>query len=570
MQLAIKLELLTLKPNYMKTRKRKINYLITGLFLFGVILLLWNCTLEDNVIETDEIDLTNVKTVSFKDAIAHFNTKNEKTKLKRTYAKGTKEPLEVTPDWNTLEFNDIAYTDANLTTANAEINRDGKYSSQLYFINVNNHIRNVIFTIYKDEEDANGNIINGRIYFNDLNGKFLDGYIIKNGVFTKRYIIQKRNQTQKASFLPLFLFQTESDDIDYSCWVYSDGELDEVVVTAYLQDSDESGGGGSGNGGGVYYTYGNSYGSYINGATSNGFSTNLGSPNSLSSGQITSAAAAILMVASIEPDEMGNCPDGYVKNPTTGKCESICTGSKIYNEATEECECPEGTIEDENGNCVQDNDCQRIKRLVQNDGLGSNILPTVNELRTKLGAGNNEWSITYINKWMDGIRKNVPDENGIIEGPSPKRSYFTSGNTFVGQIHTHPEGTVSIFSWLDVRALKLLHTESHEHFNNDVFLMVVAPNNLTYTLKVDNIQTLIDKIKADIDNAEGIDDDEKFRNIMLALEEDYSESTNLEQTFLDLYGSYGISLYKTTDANLNNWEKLELDENETISKNPCN
>jgi len=57
---------------------------------------------------------------------------------------------------------------------------------------------------------------------------------------------------------------------------------------------------------------------------------------------------------------------------------------------------------------------------------------------------------------------------------------------------------------------------------------------------------------------------------MLALEEDYSESTNLEQTFLDLYGSYGISLYKTTDANLNNWEKLELDKNETISKTPCN
>lgn len=171
---------------------------------------------------------------------------------------------------------------------------------------------------------------------------------------------------------------------------------------------------------------------------------------------------------------------------------------------------------------------------------------------------------------MDGIRKNVPDENGIIEGPSTTRSHLTSGNTFVGQIHTHPEGTYNIFSWLDVRALKLLYTNSHEHFNNDVFLMVDAPNNLTYTLKVDNIQTLIDKIKADMDNAEGINDKKKRGNIMLALEEKYLQSTNLEQTFLDLYGNYGISLYKTTDANLNYWEKLELDENETISKTPCN
>jgi hypothetical protein len=336
----------------MKQKQKSKNFLILGLFLFGITLLLWNCTVEDNVIETENIDLSNVKTVSFKDAIANFNAKKEKITLKRTYSKGTKNQLEITPDWNTLEFNDIAYTDAKLTTANTEINRDGKYSSQLYFINVNNHIRNVIFTIYKDKMDDNGNVINGRIFFNDLNGKFLDGYIIEKGVFTKRYIIQKRNQTQKASFLPLFLFQTESDGIDYSCWVYSGGELDEVVVTAYLQESDESGGGGSGNDGGVYYTYGNSYGSYINGATSDGMNTNVGGGTSLSSGQITSAAGAILMATPIEPDENGNCPDGYKKNPTTGKCESVCTGGKFYNETSQKCECPEGLNEDDNGNCV--------------------------------------------------------------------------------------------------------------------------------------------------------------------------------------------------------------------------
>ena len=58
--------------------------------------------------------------------------------------------------------------------------------------------------------------------------------------------------------------------------IYQNGKLDEVVVRAYLKDSDVSGGGGSGNGGGVYYTYGNSYGSYINGATSNGMNPNVG------------------------------------------------------------------------------------------------------------------------------------------------------------------------------------------------------------------------------------------------------------------------------------------------------
>ena len=339
----------------MKKKQKSKKFLILGLFLFGITLLLWNCTLEDNVIETENIDLNNVKTVSFQDAIAHFNAKKAKIALKRTYSKGAENQLKITPDWNTLVHNEIAYTDANLTTANTEINRDGKYSSQLYFINVNSHIRNVIFTIYKDKVDGNGNVINGRIFFNDLNGKFLDGYIIEKGVFTKRYIIQNRNQTQKASFLPLFLFQTESDDIDYSCWVYSDGELDEVVVTAYLQDSDENGGGGSssgGNEGGVYYTYG----SYINGATSYGMNTNVGGETSLSFGQVTSAAAAILMATPVDPDENGSCPDGYTKNPTTGKCDPICSGGKIpdpnYPNDPTKCKCPKGQTEDQNGNCV--------------------------------------------------------------------------------------------------------------------------------------------------------------------------------------------------------------------------
>ena len=492
----------------MKQKQKSKKFLILGLFLFGITLLLWNCTIEDNAIEPESIDLSNVKTVSFKDAIAQFNSKKEKIKQKKVYAKSTENELEITPDWNTLEYNKIAYTNAQLTTANSKINRNGKYSSQLYFINVNNHIKTVIFTIWKDEVDANGNIVNGRIYFNNLEGKFIDGYRIEKGVFTKRFVIKK--QYQKASFLPLFLFQEEEEQ--GGCWNTDSlkdiegGVFDEVVVTAYLESSGGENG-GRGNEGGIYYTYGNSYGSYINGATSNGLYQGGGS-SSLSSGQVTSAAAAILMVAPIEPDQNGNCPDGYKKNPTTGKCESICTGGKFYNETSKKCECPDGMVEDDNGNCVID-PCNQIKRLVQNNSLGSNILPIVNQLRTKLGATDNEWSISYKNKWVDGTRKNVPDDNGIKEGPSNTRSYLNSGNTWVGQIHTHPQDTYSIFSWLDIRAIMLLHKDSHDNFNDEVFLMVVTPNNVTYTLKVDNILTLINKIDADMQNAVGNTDEEK-------------------------------------------------------------
>lgn len=77
----------------MKQKQKSKNFLILGLFLFGITSFLWNCTLEDNLNESESIDLSNVKTVSFKDAIAHFNSKKEKIKQKRTYSKSTENEL---------------------------------------------------------------------------------------------------------------------------------------------------------------------------------------------------------------------------------------------------------------------------------------------------------------------------------------------------------------------------------------------------------------------------------------------------------------------------------------------
>ena len=68
-----------------------------------------------------------MKTVSFKDAIEFFKSKKEKIRQKNAHARSTENSLEVTPDWNTLAYNDIAYTNAQLTTANSEINRNGEY-----------------------------------------------------------------------------------------------------------------------------------------------------------------------------------------------------------------------------------------------------------------------------------------------------------------------------------------------------------------------------------------------------------------------------------------------------------
>ena len=340
--------------------KQKTKQLISlALFFFGVILFLWNCTIEENIDQTNNIQLNTIETVSFEDAIAFFNSKKKEIEASKTNKKTNDEAFKVTPNWNTLAYNNVAYTDAKLTTADSEINREGEYLSQLYFINVNNHIKNVIFTFWKDKVDSEGNVINGRIFFNDLEGKFIDGYRIEEGVFTKRFV--EATSIQNASFLPMFLFQTVPID-DKGCWntdtlsLYEGGNLNEVVLTL---------GGGTGlehsNINNWYYvaSLGSlTYGDYINYATAYGPETatggvNGGSINSLSNTQITSAAAAILMTTPIEPDENGNCPEGFQKNKSTGKCDPICTGGKVWNKVTKTCECPEGYVEDSNGNCIK-------------------------------------------------------------------------------------------------------------------------------------------------------------------------------------------------------------------------
>ncbi|TXD80890.1 hypothetical protein ESY86_19800 [Subsaximicrobium wynnwilliamsii] len=218
-------------------------------------------------------------------------------------------------------------------------------------------------------------------------------------------------------------------------------------------------------------------------------------------------------------------------------------------------------------------DCESLSLLVANDSLGSNILPIVNQLRTKLGTNDNEWSISYENVWSEDGRKNVPDtEDGIREGTSRTRSKSKSGNLWVGQIHTHPLNTYKVFSWLDLRALKLIYEDVNNHFKQDVFLMAVAPNNETYAMKVNDIAALISKIDADWTNASGTTNQEKESDIEKVMVDKYSISSNQEQAFLELYGDYGISFYKATDANLSNWKLLELDENnnQTVNETPCN
>jgi putative chitinase len=72
----------------------------------------------------------------------------------------------------------------------------------------------------------------------------------------------------------------------------------------------------------------------------------------------SSASSNEVMTAPMLPN--GDCPPGFTKN-SEGICVAICTNDKTYNAATKKCECPDDKVEDSNGNCVEDDDCDTSK-----------------------------------------------------------------------------------------------------------------------------------------------------------------------------------------------------------------
>jgi murein DD-endopeptidase MepM/ murein hydrolase activator NlpD len=153
----------------------------------------------------------NLKTVSFQDAKKFFNVKIDEGKEEgKLYARrGGKAPLELTPNWNTIDHDELyGIEQAQLTLADVEINRSGDYISKLFFINRNDKMESIIFTIFQEEIDNDGTIIEAKMFFNELNGDFIDGYRIENGKITKKITVEKKPNIQKAA---MFMFFQEKE-----------------------------------------------------------------------------------------------------------------------------------------------------------------------------------------------------------------------------------------------------------------------------------------------------------------------------------------------------------------------
>ena len=77
---------------------------------------------------------------------------------------------------------------------------------------------------------------------------------------------------------------------------------------------------------------------------------------------------------------------------------------------------------------------------------------------------------------------------------------FMTGGSWYGNIHTHPIGYYSMFSWVDLKNTRDLYRDASANKKASVFSMIVCHNNEVYSLKVDNFLTLDIAIDLDFNN----------------------------------------------------------------------
>jgi hypothetical protein len=215
----------------------------------------------------------------------------------------------------------------------------------------------------------------------------------------------------------------------------------------------------------------------------------------------------------------------------------------------------------------QDPPCVSLSKLLEVDK--EDIRSKITNLKTKLNEPF-EFAINF-------KKFTRPEEEYLSQEEEPidkETSVIWVDGYWYGQIHTHPEGTVPMFSWQDIENLKDLYKFAKPNYKQDVFMIIVCPNNKVYAVKVDDFTKLETKIDADWNNSKynTYTVDEKNKDLKEMMKEVYRKDSNSERAFLKRFKEYGISVYKA-NIEVTEWSKLSLNNpnsnNSSVIPTPC-
>ncbi len=226
--------------NFRKQKPMKFLKQVLVLLLFLVSCTLYNCVDTETLIK-EKID--EFRTASLFDAkLMLLQHKRGKVDVRRKVGSA----LVINPKWETIQYESLSFTDALVTKVEFDANIEIQETSKLFFIEVNNTLVIAIKTDIVEEYSADNKMKEGKIFFHDLDGNYLDGYVIKKGKIKSKLVPKKK--VQEAGFLALLLQLDGSGSCDGSL------TIEQILAIAienggfFCFEEVEIGGGGSGGG----------------------------------------------------------------------------------------------------------------------------------------------------------------------------------------------------------------------------------------------------------------------------------------------------------------------------------
>lgn len=227
--------------------------------------------------------------------------------------------------------------------------------------------------------------------------------------------------------------------------------------------------------------------------------------------------------------------------------------------------------------------CEGLKDLSKK----ANLKPNIDWLKSNVNNPPNdrEWGVEMRkeNDYNTGDPVYI-NENKISPNNSSIRLAY--GDRQYAVAHSHPKNGQPMFSFADVVLLRNLYLNALPSALNMVTMMLVCKNDegitKTYSIKVDNIDNLVEEINLRLDNPAYADLPTEENKVKAEVEQQaivYKHAAGqYEKSFLQQFSGFGISLYSAADEFLLNWDKLDLGTNpDSTSQNsliviptPCN
>jgi len=220
-------------------------------------------------------------------------------------------------------------------------------------------------------------------------------------------------------------------------------------------------------------------------------------------------------------------------------------------------------------------ECKKLKDYI--DPNKNNVKPTLTYLASYAQNSKNEHGRTF--KMIKEIHP-VTYEFMYIYTPlnyitgSPGSIEFTLGHFIVSSVHSHPKGKDPIPSFGDLHLLLSHYEAVGDNYIPFVRIFIVMPNGIAYSLSVDNIETLNQKINDKLGHEDYADKptlEKKIEAIHEQMGNDLKNKTDAEKEkyFMENFSDYGIRVSKSEANNYNEWKNVELINGQVV-QTPCN